>query len=195
MTLNVWLNVDLLCMAWIDLKKRGFDTVSTLSDTFLSQMFSLKRAESNCKTSYVDYFADTQLPRLSHAFWISLKSSHKYAHRHTAGIWLQLYKAETHMLDYHWENCLCLCVFFWVYTHNRPCLCENACGCGLGANPQSAFRSSNTSLLFLFPSFLEAALLSLMWWKTRTVNSYTPTWWRTNKEIYVSVTLNGRCWF
>lgn len=47
-TLNMWLDRDLLCMACLGLKK-GFDTVSTLSNTFPLQMFPLKRAESNCK--------------------------------------------------------------------------------------------------------------------------------------------------
>lgn len=43
---------------------------------------------------------------------------------HTPAIWLQLYKAEMHMLEYITVRIVCVC----FYAHKRIHLCENACG-------------------------------------------------------------------
>lgn len=149
------------------------------------------------KTLFRCFFADTWFHRLSRAFCRSCKSWRQCTHGHSAGHLAAIGKSGNARLNVSlWDPVVSWCVFLGIHTIGSICVkMPAAANFGPGANPQSAFRASNTTLCFLFPYsymqlwrqvvfFLSCRFVHL-WWSCRLqwtlddckISCTLPGWW------------------
>lgn len=183
------LDRDLLCTT----RKSCRDEIKRKSlILFLSvplQMFPLKR---NCKyflcglfcwytTSQAFLMLSELVPTTIHTLW----HTHTDTHMLAPTIWLQLHKAETHMLEY---LTLSVCVFLRRHTIGSICVkMPAAADFGFRANPRSAFGVERRSAArSCFIPGRNSRLHVCVWCTTTPTHLHTPEK-ETERELIVTI--------